>query len=301
MLSKHSRKRIRKLSTRCIQRWDALRDYIIARPASFVANALGKQNLLYPNFIIIGAPKCGTSWLQSVLKQHPEIAIVPDEIEYFSNHIQTYPLHWYTAHFTRCLRAAPGSARILGEKSARYCTLSPARIELVHRLLPDARLILLTRDPIARHWAQAKRYFSKRRFNKDGDVLQVPPSVLLSFLNQTRPLSEFSTMIANWTAFYPSDRLLILSQEKMLARPQATLNAVLQHIGASPTYDPTSIKFLSALKNRGPRIEMPPYIENYLREMFAAEQRRLLSLFAEQSVVRGCDDSVKRLIASPIV
>src|SRR5262245_39274524 len=121
-----------------------------------------------PNFIIIGAPKCGTSWLQRTLGQHPGILMVPDEIEYFSMHLN-YPIEWYLNHFARVRRkekSLPRAPFVLGEKSARYCAMEPDRIARVHRLLPDAKLILMTRDPITRHWSQAKRFFSKRRFNK---------------------------------------------------------------------------------------------------------------------------------------
>ena len=57
---------------------------------------------------------------------------------------------------------------MLGEKSAGYCGISRSRIKLVRRLLPDARLILMVRDPVARHWSHAKRYFSKEKSQKRG-------------------------------------------------------------------------------------------------------------------------------------
>ena len=51
---------------------------------------------------------------------------------------------------------------MIGEKSAGYCGISASRIRLVHRLLPEARLILMVRDPVKRHWSHAKRYFRRR-------------------------------------------------------------------------------------------------------------------------------------------
>jgi hypothetical protein len=46
-----------------------------------------------PHFLIIGAPKCGTSWLAGALRRHSRVLMVPDEIEYFSSHIDR-PLYW---------------------------------------------------------------------------------------------------------------------------------------------------------------------------------------------------------------
>jgi hypothetical protein len=41
------------------------------------------MNNLYPHFLIVGAPKCGTTALHSYLSQHPEINMSPKEIHYF--------------------------------------------------------------------------------------------------------------------------------------------------------------------------------------------------------------------------
>ena len=137
-----------------------------------------------PGFIIIGAPKCGTSWLQRALAQHPDIIMVPDEIEYFSLHFDL-PIEWYFAHFTRATAATPQTSRnprALGEKSARYCAIDLDRIGMLHSLVPEAKIILMTRDPVTRHWSHAKRYFSKRRLNpRTGGVTAVPRDDLLAF------------------------------------------------------------------------------------------------------------------------
>ena len=202
-----------------------------------------------PDFIIIGAPKCGTSWLQRALAQHPNIVMVPDEIEYFSMHFD-YSVEWYLNHFVRGLniggRLASATSRMIGEKSARYCSIAPDRIGLMHRLLPDARLILMTRDPVARHWSQAKRFFSKRRLHKkEGGILAMPREEVFAFL---RPHALARRVLgddraAGPTSILPS-QLLIVSQEKALAGPREAYDAVLTHIGVSRDYDPKAIKLL---------------------------------------------------------
>jgi Sulfotransferase family len=247
------------------------------------------EGLSYPDFIIIGAPKCGTSWLQGVLAQHPNVVMVPEEIEYFSNHLERYPLEWYLDHFRQSLALASAKKMVtvsIGEKSARYCAISPDRIRLVHGVLPRARLILMTRDPVARHWSHAKRYFSKRRINKEGSVLSVPRSRLFEFLTSTRPLSEFSTMIANWTAVYAPEQLLIVSQERTLEQPRETYDAVLEHIGLPRDYDPDCISFLSSRKNRGPKVEMPQEVAQFLETVFASERKHLQSLLGGHAFIR---------------
>jgi hypothetical protein len=211
--------------------------------------------------------------------------MVPDEIEYFSMHLN-YPVEWYLNHFARVRRkekSLPRAPYVLGEKSARYCAMEPDRIARVHRLLPDAKLILMTRDPITRHWSQAKRFFSKRRFNKrEGGVFGIPRDELFDFFELMRPLGEFSRMIANWTQVYPKERLLIASQEKALERPREVYDAVLNHIGVSRDYDLTAIKRLQTTTNSGPRLQMPDDIKAYLEKMFAGERDRLHALLGDR-------------------
>jgi hypothetical protein len=293
-------KRLRGMRRRLAKRLLVLRYHSLwyGGPIDIPTIGVKHGRLRYPDFIIIGAPKCGTSWLQGVLSQHPNIVMVPDEIEYFSAHLERYPLDWYVHHFTQCLASAAATKPkidVIGEKSARYCSITLDRIRVIHRLLPDARLILMTRDPVARHWSHAKRYFSKQRINshKDG-VLAVPQSTLFDFLTSTRPLGEFSTMIANWTAVYPREQLLIVSQEKTLARPLETYAAVLAHIDVASDYDPASIRFLSEQKNRGPRIEMPDDVAELLEGMFASERRHLRELLGERAFTYSLGNSVKR-------
>jgi sulfotransferase family protein len=287
-LSKAARKSISRLSTSIRNRLELVL-YRRRRPDAirFGRAVARSAHLPRPDFIIIGAPKCGTSWLQRALAQHPGILMVPDEIEYFSMHLD-YPLEWYLSHFARQVRATPerpGVSRVIGEKSARYCAISPDRIRLVHRLLPEAKLILMTRDPIARHWSQAKRVFSKRRFNKrKGGVLAIPRKELFAFFERTRPLGEFSTMIANWLEIYPARQLLIVSQEGTLASPRAAYDAVLEHIGASRDYNQSAITLLKAETNLGPRIQMPHDVAEHLEGMFATERERLRALMGSRTV-----------------
>ena len=287
-LRRRSRNRVSRFSLSFQRRLEDIRYRRRWHSPSIVRTAVStSKQLPRPDFIIIGAPKCGTSWLQGALNQHPDILMVPDEIEYFSAH-EDFPLEWYLHYFEQRIAAAPprSASYIVGEKSARYCSLTPERIRRVRRLLPDAQLILMARDPIARHWAQAKRYFSKKRFDKQGGgVLSLPRDELFDFFVRMRRLSEFSQMIANWTAVFPSRHLLIVSQERTLAAPRATFDAVLDHIGLSRDYDPAQINLLVARKNRGPSIPMPDDVAEFLEGMFAAERNRLRDLLGDSAAV----------------
>ena len=244
--------------------------------------AVSGTNVPLPNFLIIGAPKCATSWLAAALRVQPQVFMVPDEIEYFSSHLDR-PLRWYLSHFEEGLATTDilpelryGEGLSLGEKSAGYCVLSPARIRLVHRLLPDPRLVLMIRDPVARHWSHAKRFFSKNKAQRRGYESLSSRQQLHRFFSRTRRFSEFSRMIENWTDVYPAERLLVVSQEAAFADPTATLKRVLYHLGIVGDLDPARMKrALRNDRNQGPPVPMPPDVADHLERMFAGERVRL--------------------------
>ena len=243
----------------------------------------------YPHFIIIGAPKCGTSWLAATLGQHPSVIVVPDEIEYFSTHRRN-PVDWYLDKFDEQIAAiSPVKAApyVLGEKSAAYCIMSPRRIYHAHRLLPDVRLVLMLRDPVALLWSNMKQRFAKRHYaeREGGDVLSIPRERMFELLEQTRRFGELGAMIDNWTAVYPAEQLLLVSQEHTLADPRATFDAVLEHVGASTRYDPAAMPLLSKQTNRGPAVEMPDDVRDYLEAMVGVERELLGEIFRDTGVV----------------
>lgn len=246
--------------------------------------------MAFPGFLIVGAPKCGTSWLHATLGQHPHIIVVPEEVEYFSSRFDERSDEWYLGLFDeqeRAVAARKSTPYMFGEKSARYCSLPRDRIRAVQSLLPNVRLILMARDPVARHWSHARRHFSKPRVaeQEGGDALSVPRERLFAFFTKIRRLGEFSAMIDGWTSIYPTDRLLIVSQEHMWAHPRQAFDAVLDHLGLSTAYDPAAIPLLFRHRNQGTAASMPDDVAAFLNDMYAREREYLAALFGSAGTV----------------
>lgn len=101
-----------------------------------------------PRFLILGFPKCGTTALASALAQHPDIVMSdPKETHFFDVHYER-GWNWYLR--TAFRGAAEGSA--LGEATPSYVFV-PWALERIRRDLPDARLIVMLRNPIDRIWS----------------------------------------------------------------------------------------------------------------------------------------------------
>jgi hypothetical protein len=114
---------------------------------------------MLPSFLIVGAERCGTSSMYEVLRWHPAVfsAILPrKEVHYFDYHYQ-HPLSWYRCHFplrARAVRATRGAgmAPTAFEASPSYMC-HPLAPERIARDLPDVKLLVMLRDPVARAYS----------------------------------------------------------------------------------------------------------------------------------------------------
>jgi Sulfotransferase family len=109
----------------------------------------------WPNFFIVGAAKAGTTSLHAYLKQHPQVFLPKvKEPHYFAEFHPSQELAHvaeYIADPDEYLRLYSGSTRFpaIGDASPSYLwdTKAPQRI---HQVCPQARIIILLRDPVAR-------------------------------------------------------------------------------------------------------------------------------------------------------
>jgi hypothetical protein len=95
-----------------------------------------------PTFLIIGAPKCGSSALYAHLAGDPRVVLSRSkEPAYFTAEYGRGQA-WYEAQF-------PGEGEAVGEATVGYLS-DPLAAERIHDLLPDARLVVLVRNPFDR-------------------------------------------------------------------------------------------------------------------------------------------------------
>lgn len=109
-----------------------------------------------PDFVIVGAQRCGTTSLFRALTAHK--AIMPNVIDAKGIHYFDTSYHqddaWYFAHFASQAErdkheARVGHKAVVGEASPYYL-FHPAGAERMARTIPDAKLIVLLRNPVKR-------------------------------------------------------------------------------------------------------------------------------------------------------
>ncbi len=111
-----------------------------------------------PDFVVIGAQRSGTTSLYNNLVEHPQIAsCIRKEVHYFDAYFERGS-YWYRGHFPRAaelrrLARRHGAPVLTGEATPMYLFDPPCRRRLAE-LVPDAKLLVLLRDPVAREYSQ---------------------------------------------------------------------------------------------------------------------------------------------------
>jgi len=99
---------------------------------------------MFPNFIILGPPKCASTSLHNYLGQHPQIYTTKvKETRFFSLHYDK-GMDFYSNFFKDA-----GNAKAIGEATPSYAFL-PFVADRIRNHFPEIKLILCFRNPLDR-------------------------------------------------------------------------------------------------------------------------------------------------------
>jgi hypothetical protein len=197
-----------------------------------------------PDLLVIGAQRGGTSSLYRYLGGHPQVEpSLRKETEYFSRRYANGEV-WYRGHFP--LRRSG----LTFEATPDYL-FHPRAPERAAATVPDARIVVLLREPIERaisHWQHMTRLgFETRSFSDalaieservDGafdDVAAGRPideGPMLRFSYRSR--GRYDEQLARWFGHYSRERVLVLRSEELFADPSASVSALERFAGLAP-------------------------------------------------------------------
>lgn len=246
-----------------------------------------------PDFVIIGAAKAATTWIQVQLQANPAIYMPDAEPHFFSNEFEKG-----ADHYLRWFSKSPNAASVVGEKSADYLA-DPDVPGRMAEMLPDARLVVQLRDPVERAYSDYKMFYRR------GQVSERPEEYLSDPAGpQPRFLIDglYGQHLSRWFDHFPREQLLVLPYEEVTVDPIAMIEQVCDHIGApiridhelAGKFENSSREMLLPLLIR--RV-MSPFKDTIrpLRGKTWFEQAR--SLLAKEVHYPALDDSLRRRMA----
>jgi hypothetical protein len=247
---------------------------------------------LLPDFIIIGAQKCGTTSLYNYLIEHPWVAPSAVKEVHFFDLAFARGVTWYRRQFPSLLkkcyaRTVLRQDLVTGEASPYYIfhPHAPRRIRMT---LPNVKLIVLLRNPVDRafsHYQHSVRSgneplsfeeaLEKECERLDGELEKMlanehyrsMPHQAYSYLLRGIYVDQLKT----WLGIFPAAQMLILSSEDFYASPAATYRQTLEFLGL-PTYE---LREYRKYDHGGYRAKMDSATRRWLVEYFRPHNRRL--------------------------
>lgn len=206
-----------------------------------------------PNFLIIGAQKCGTTALYDVLRQHPEIYMSPVKEPFyfvldgappsFQTPSEEYrAMLRYSNESYAALFAGATNQRAIGEASALYLSSyqperTAARIQAFN---PQMRLIALIRQPAERAWSAFQYYYARgieplKRFEP-----ALAAEATRQNNNDLPDLRHFANgcYFANLKPYFerfPREQIRVYLYEEWNQQPQAVLRDIFAFLGVDET------------------------------------------------------------------
>lgn len=208
-----------------------------------------KTTLKYgPDFIGVGAQRSGTSWLYNCLIEHPNIFMPQKEVHYFDKHCETKSIHWYDELFHQ-----EGDKKVTGEFTPDYM-FHQQTISEIHNHYPDAKLIIILRNPIERSYSAYNLFKSHGRFKDMNfeEALTAEPFLLEQSL--------YSEQIKNIYKYFKKEQVFIGFYEDISNQPLKLYQSVCDFLNVENNILPNSLKVVknsSALSSAQNKFNIP--------------------------------------------
>ena len=197
-----------------------------------------------PDFLLLGAPKCGTSALHAALARHPGLFLSePKEPKYFltadrppptsgggPGDVATWAEHvWRRQDYEALFAGAPVGA-LCGESTVFYL-YDPLAQRRIREAVPDARLIAVLRDPVERahsNWAHLRG----AGLEPEADFLRAldrePERITAGWAHFWHYTAQgrYGGQLEHLYGLFPREQVLVLRYREVRDAPAATLDRI---------------------------------------------------------------------------
>jgi hypothetical protein len=263
-----------------------------------------------PDHLILGAMKAGTTQLDRWLSTNPGVqARIWKESRVLTDSRPT-ALRWramYDLHARRRGQERRSGRRLRVGDASPYDLFHPRAPRHAARLVPEARFVVILRDPAHRAWshhrhavrhgfewldfddaiaAEAGRLDGEEaRLDRDPSAVSGPHQHW-SYLARGRYVDQ----LERWFACFPRERFLIRFTDDLRDRPRELLADVERHLDLPPTPPPPAADAV----NVGDGVQPPPATVKALHALFAESDARLAELLGRELPWRTADTITDR-------
>ena len=228
-----------------------------------------------PDFVIIGAQKSGTTWWQGLIEEHPQVVRPPGqrrELHFFDHFWDRWPSSEQFELYARYFPRPHGS--LVGEKTPGYL-YQPWVAPMLAHAAPQAKLIVLMRDPIERYTSGLGLLSRSGAFK--GEVGAGEIGLREHRVTEAIERGRYATQLEWYLERFPREQLLLLQYERCVADTQAQLTRTFEFLGL-PDHEPSVQELSRPRKKSAQRPDVPPAMRALLADFYAADVARLKEL-----------------------
>lgn len=213
-----------------------------------------------PDFLIVGTKRGGTTSLHDYLLQHPGVLPLfpsPQKVKgvYFFDEGWARGVRWYRSHFPSRLARRIAARRLgyepLAGEATPYYLFHPLAPTRARTVVPDARIVVLLRDPVERAFSHYKERLNHttepldfvaaiaaehdRLAGEEERIVAEPGYVSVAHRHQSYVAQgRYLEGLRRWLAAYPAEQVLVLRSEDLFSAPGEVYAQVLRHLGLPP-------------------------------------------------------------------
>jgi len=242
---------------------------------------------ILPDFLIIGAQKCGTTSLYHILMDHTHVApAFKKELHYFDSSKFAKGAEWYRSNFPP--PSFENGQRIITGEASPYYLYHPLAARRASQVVPQAKLIALLRNPVDRAYSDYRHRFSdgvetlsfeeaieaeEERISGEREKILADEGYLSTSHRRYSYLARgvYVDQLRQWHEYFERDQLLVMKSEDFFARPEESLKDVLDFLEL-PVWDR---KDYGRGRNRRSYDPMSPAVRERLESYFEPHNQRL--------------------------
>lgn len=246
-----------------------------------------------PDFIIAGAQKCGTSSLHNYLVQHPRLlAASIKEVHFFDGGLDP---GWdkyadgeslYRSYFP--LRSTVKKKNALCFEASPDYLFNPLAAERMATLVPDARIIVLLRDPVER---AISHYFHELRRGRESQPIEqafalederIGSAIKNGNYKDTRFINlsyktrgRYAEQLQRLFNYFPRENVKIFEAESFYENPMNVICSVLDFVDMDVSHSKIDVK---PIGKGGNKTNVPVGVRESLHEYFSEHNRSLAEM-----------------------
>jgi hypothetical protein len=205
----------------------------------------------FPDFYLVGAPKCGTTALYDFLAQHPQLYLPPEkELIYFASDL-SYPSRLSREQFLAHYAGRTSEPRA-GTAHTAYMQSRKAAAE-IRAACPEADIIIMLRNPVemAYSWHSEMVYETiediadfEAALDAEPDRRQgrrIPSNARNSYVESLfyTDVAGFDEQVRRYFDTFGRDHVHVILNEDLRSDAAATYRATLEFLGVDPGFEPT--------------------------------------------------------------